>query len=175
MAEGNTKEFSKAQEKMVANELGGYPVGLSGAGPANPGDVKTWDWLVECKTHTKPDQSIAFNLDVWEKIKKEAMGVSRKPVLVVDDGSQTKARTWCLCRSANINLYGSLSIELPMSVRKNISCKHDKLLDGLKAMTKADIQGNTFYGSSYIVYETNWAGEDVTIMPLATFKELFDR
>lgn len=175
MAEKSTKDYSQKQEKLVANELGGYPVGLSGAGAANPGDVKTYEWLVECKTHTKPDQSILFDLEVWKKIQNEAMGIHRKPVLVVDDGSQSISRTWCLCKAASLNMSGALSVDLPGAIRKNISFKHDKLTAGLKAIAKADIQANTFYGSSYIVYETNWGGEDVVIMPLATFKELFEK
>ena len=81
----STKAFSTRQEKMVAKQLGGYPVGGSGAMPGVPGDVKTYDWLVECKTHTEPGHNILFNAKVWKKIKEEAMVMHRKPVLVVDD------------------------------------------------------------------------------------------
>lgn len=175
MAEFNNKEFSTKQEKMVASQLGGYPVGLSGAGPANPGDVRTYEWLVECKTHTTPGKPIFFDIDVWKKIENEAMGVHRKPVLVVDDGSQSASSTWCLCKSFNINLSGAISVDLPVKIRKNISCKHDKLLAGLKAISKSKIHENTFYSNSIMVYEVNWGSEDVVIMPLSTFKELFEK
>lgn len=174
MAE-NTKQYSKKQEKLVAKELGGYPVGLSGAGAANPGDVKTYDWLVECKTHTSPDNPIAFNLDVWKKIEAEAMGIQRKPVLIVDDGSQSASRTWCLCRASNLNLSGTIATDLPVSIRKNISCKHDKLSAGLKSVIKGKIRTDTFYGLCPVLYETTWADEEVAIMPLKTFKELFEK
>ncbi len=175
MAEKSTKDYSSKQEKLVANELGGYPVGMSGAGAANPGDVKTYDWLIECKTHTKPDQSILFDLLVWQKIENEAMGIHRKPVLIVDDGSQSISKTWCLCRSANLNVSGAISGDLPVAIRKNITCKHDKLVNGLKEIAKMGINGNTFYGSSYLMYEVKWNNEDVLIMPFATFKELFEK
>lgn len=175
MAEKSTKDYSSKQEKMIANELGGYPVGMSGAGAANPGDVRTYDWLVECKTHTKPDQPIFFDLAVWQKIQNEAMGVHRKPVLIVDDGSQTKDKTWCLCKASSLNMSGAIAFSLPVTIRKNISCKHDKLISGLKAISKAKIQSNTFYASSFVIYEAKWGGEDVAVMPLATFKELFEK
>lgn len=172
MAERPTKYFSEKQEKMIANELGGYPVGLSGAGPANPGDVKTYDWLVECKTHTKPDQSIVFDVNVWKKIQDEAMAIHRKPVLVADDGSQSINRTWCMCRSNNVILTGLISTDLPVKVRKNVSCKHDKLSDGLKAATKGITASNSFFSGA--VYELNFGNTDVVIMPFKLFKELFD-
>lgn len=175
MAEKSTKDYSSKQEKLIAAELGGYPVGMSGAGAANPGDVRTYDWLVECKTHTKPDQSILFDLDVWKKIENEAMGIHRKPVLIVDDGSQSISKTWCLCRASNINVAGAIAFNLPITIRKNITCKHDKLLNGLKAIAKAKIEANTFFSSSYIIYEANWGDEDIVIMPFATFKELFEK
>lgn len=175
MSEVNTKEFSKKQEKMIAKELGGYPVGLSGAGAANPGDVRTYEWLVECKTHTSPDHSILFDLDVWKKIQQEAFGFQRKPVLIVDDGSQSIDKTWCLCRSDNLNLSGVIAVSLPMSVRKNITCRHEKLEKGLKEAIKGKIEENTFFYNCQVVYETEWAGKDVTVMPFKVFKELFDK
>lgn len=175
MVEKPTKVYSHKQEKMVADALGGYPVGLSGAGPANPGDVRTYEWLVECKTHTKPDQSILFDLEVWTKIQNEAMGIHRKPVLIVDDGSQSASRTWCLCRSANLNLSGVISVDLPVKIRKNITCKHDKLVTGLKAIAKANISDESFYSGCNVIYEVDWAAQQVAIMPLATFKELFEK
>ena len=109
MAQLNNKEFSTKQEKLIASELGGYPVSGSGARPCAPRDVKTYEWLVECKTHTKPDQSILFDINVWKKITDEAMATHRKPVLVVDDGSQSISRTWCLWHF-NIFAFGICSV-----------------------------------------------------------------
>lgn len=176
MAAKSTKSYSSKQEKLIANELGGYPVGMSGAGAANPGDVKTYDWLIECKTHTKPDQSILFDAAVWKKIQNEAFGIHRKPVLIVDDGSQTISRTWCLCKASNLNMSGAISVDLPMTIRKNITSKHDKLVNGLKEISRGNIiEKNTFYSSSFVIYEADWEGDTVAIMPFATFKELFEK
>lgn len=169
----STKSFSKKQEKLVASELGGYPVGLSGAGPANPGDVKTYDWLVECKTHTKPDHSILFDIDVWKKIENEAIGIHRKPVLIVDDGSQSISRTWCLCRADNVNLNGYISTDFPAAIRKNITCKHEKLAEAIKKASKGLVMENSFYQG--VVFEIEWANETVIVLPFKIFKEIFEK
>lgn len=167
----STKKFSDKQEKMIAKELGGYQVGMSGAAPGTPGDVKTYEWLIECKTHTTPDHSIVFNTDVWKKIKDEAMAMHRKPVLIVDDGSQTANKTWCLCRAANLKLASTISCDLPIKIRKNISCSSDKLAEALK------IAGKLYVGAFYegVVFELTWEGDNVVILPLKLFKELFER
>lgn len=173
MAE-NTKTFSSKQEKMIASELGGYQIGGSGARPCAPGDVKTYDWLVECKTHTKPDRPIFFGADVWKKIEDEAMATQRKPVLIVDDGSQSISRTWCLCRSINLNLSDILVTDLPVSIRKNISCRHEKLAEALKAVSKGVVfDNNSFYQG--VGFEADWNNEIVVILPFKTFKELFEK
>lgn len=170
----NNKIFSSKQEKMVAKELGGYQIGGSGAVPCAPGDVKTYEWLVECKTHTEPDHNIFFDLAVWKKIENEAMGMQRKPVLVVDDGSQSAKKTWCLCRQSNLNLSGVVTTDLPVKIRKNISCKHDTLSDTLKKKSKGIVvPGTSFY--EHVIYEVEWGDEFVVILPLKTFKELFEK
>ena len=138
--------------------------------PCAPGDVKTYDWLIECKTHAEPDKPILFNLDVWKKIENEAMGMQRKPVLIVDDGSQSINKTWCLCRASNINLRATISTQLPMTIRKNISCKHDKLESALKQQTKGAI--GEFYTNA--VFEVNWGDEEVVVLPFCVFKEIFE-
>ena len=166
-----TKVFSSKQEKMVADVLGGYPIGGSGAFAGAPGDVKTYDWLVECKTHTEPDQNIFFDLAVWKKIENEAMAMHRRPVLIVDDGSQKENKTWCLCRASNINLSAIISVDLPIKIRKNITCKHDKLVESLNANSKRYL--GQFYEAA--VYAAEWDNEEVVICPLTTFKELFEK
>lgn len=169
----NNKTFSNKQEAMVADALGGYQIGGSGAMPTAPGDVKTYDWLVECKTHTTTDHTIFFDIDVWEKIKNEAMGMSRKPVLIVDDGSQSESKTWCLCNTMNLNLSRCVTADLPGAVKKNISFKHEKLVEGLKGPKEEFVDPIEFY--EYAIYETSWGGSDVCIMPLSVFKELFEQ
>ena len=171
MAESNMKEFSSRQEKLVADALGGYQIGGSGAMPTAPGDVKTYDWLVECKTHTTPDHPIFFDEDVWKKINNEAMGTSRKPVLVVDDGSQKLEKTWCLCNSRNLNLSSTVTIDLPCAIRKNISCKHGKLAEAIKKTAETALV--SFYDS--VAFELTWGESEICIMPFNTFKELFEK
>lgn len=171
MADKPTKFYSTKQEKLIAKELGGYPIGGSGAAPCAPGDVRTYDWLVECKTHTEPDHSIFFSASVWSKIKNEATGMHRKPVLIVDDGSQTVSRTWCLCKSSHLNLGNAITVDLPVAVKKNITCKHDKLSANLKAESKRYI--GDFYKDS--LYEVQWEGDSVVVMPFKLFKEIFEK
>lgn len=170
MTDKPTKYFSEKQEGLVAKALGGVMIRLSGAGPANPGDVQTYDWLVECKTHTEPDHPIFFDLAVWKKIEDEAMAMHRKPVLIVDDGSQQSSRTWCLCRAANLNLGKVITIDLPIKIRKNISCKEAKLTQMLKENTKRYI-GQFYEGAAYLA---DWGGEEVVVLPLKLFAELFE-
>lgn len=165
MAELNTKYFSTRQEKMVANELGGHPIGGSGSRPCSPGDVRTWDWLVECKTHTTPNHSIYFNRKVWDKICEEAMAIHRKPVLIVDDGSQSISRTWCLCRKHNLNVDNASFVQFPSSSKDNLSAKHDLLIK----LTKAQTSGNI------VLFCTKWKNDDVIVAPLNIFKEYFER
>ena len=168
----NKKKVSAKQEKMVADALGGYVVGMSGAAPANPGDVKTYDWLIECKTHTTPDHPIFFDIGVWSKICTEAMAMHRKPLLVVDDGSQRIGQTWCLCNSKNLNLTRVIVTDIPVSIRKNISCKHDKLKSALEKNTKRYL-GEFYEGAAFEV--EGWAKDPVCILPLELFKELMDK
>lgn len=171
MARSN-KDFSNKQEAMIAKELGGHKIGGSGAAPCAPGDVRTDTWLIECKTHTTPDHSIYFDLEVWQKISKEAMGTHRKPVLIVDDGSQTLEKTWCLCRANNLNLGHTMTTEFPVTIRKNVTCRHDKLMSKLKLQSKGFVFPNGFYTNAG--YKVNWNNEEIVILPFEAFKELFE-
>lgn len=165
-----TKTFSSKQEKLVASILGGAVVPGSGARPTVPGDVKSETWLAECKTHTEPGHNIFFDIKVWKKICDEAMALHRLPVLVVDDGSQKEKNTWCLCRSSSINKTNLMVMDFPASIRKNITCKDEKLKETLK-------QANRYLGAFYIgtCFDVNWDGEDVSILPITTFKEVYDK
>lgn len=165
-----TKYYSDKQEKIVAKSLGGYQIGGSGAAPTAPGDVKTYEWLVECKTHTKPDQNIYFDANVWTKICNEATATFRKPVLVVDDGSQKESKMWCLCKASDLNKSNLLVVNFPVAVRKNVTAKHDKLKDSLTLSTKRYI-GEFYQGG---VFELTWCGEEVNVLPLSLFKEVFN-
>ena len=56
----NTRKFSTEQEKYVANLLNGSVQPSSGSTPFAKGDVITDDWLIECKTTTKPKSSFSI-------------------------------------------------------------------------------------------------------------------
>ena len=83
----NNKIFSNKQEKMVAKELGGYQIGGSGAVPCAPGDVKTYEWLVECKTKTSESKSFSIKKEWLEKNAEEAFAMNKQyNALVFDFG-----------------------------------------------------------------------------------------
>lgn len=92
-----TKDFSNKQEHMIANYLGWDVVSGSGARDFNPGDVRSADWLGECKTHTKISDKLTIYDTHWTKIQKEARSVFKYPVLFVDNGSQDIDKTWAIC------------------------------------------------------------------------------
>lgn len=167
----STKVFSTRQEKMVAKQLGGYPVGGSGAMPGVPGDVKTYDWLVECKTHTEPGHNILFNAKVWKKIKEEAMVMHRKPVLIVDDGSQSASNTWCLCNRHHINFDHVFTSDWPVAIRTNLTGTDDKLKEALRRASKH--HSSDFYTDD--AFDVQWGEDRVAVMPLKLFKELFEK
>jgi hypothetical protein len=83
-----TKHYSSLQEKTIADYLGWSAVSASGARPFTKGDIKSCDWLAECKTHTSETDIITITKSVWKKISIEAKGAMRKPVLFIDNGTQ---------------------------------------------------------------------------------------
>lgn len=165
-----TKFYSEKQEKAVADALGWSAIGGSGAAPCAPGDVKSDEWLCECKTHAS-EHRIFFDKDVWVKIKEEAYSTRRKPVLIVDDGSQDLKHTWCLCNKNSINLTSLLTIDLPYAVRKNISFDDSKAKEFLK------VSGKPYIGECFIdiIFSLNWADSEILVMPFSSFKELHSR
>lgn len=63
----NTRKFSTEQEKYVANLLNGSVQPSSGSTPFAKGDVITDDWLIECKTTTKPKSSFSIKKEWIDK------------------------------------------------------------------------------------------------------------
>ena len=102
--EHSLKYYSNLQESKIASALGWKQVSGSGSRPFAPGDIKSNNWLGECKTHMKPDQPILFYFDVWDKIVDEASSQFRNPVLFVDDGSQKLSNTYCLIDISNYGI-----------------------------------------------------------------------
>ena len=92
----STKYYSSRQERMIADYLGWSVVSGSGARAFNPGDVRSADFLGECKTFTEPSDTIFCYHRVWTKICDEATSIMRCPVLFVDNGTQLARNTWCV-------------------------------------------------------------------------------
>ena len=90
----STKTYSNKQEKIISEALGWQTVSASGARNFSPGDVKSPNWLGECKTHTSEVSSIVFREDVWMKIEAEADSEHKDPVYFVDNGTQTITGTF---------------------------------------------------------------------------------
>ena len=63
----NTRKFSSKQEQYIAELLGGKQQSNSGATAYNKGDVITDDWLIECKTTTKPKSSFSIKKEWIDK------------------------------------------------------------------------------------------------------------
>lgn len=85
---GTTKYKSNKQEKKVAKEVGGKEVIASGSLWFAPSDVRTDEFLIECKT-TEKDYYI-LRQKTWDKIHREAMSDGmRVPVMQIqlEDGA----------------------------------------------------------------------------------------
>jgi len=76
------KRRSKLQEARTAKDFRGRVTPASGSQWHSKGDVKTKNWLIECKTTTK--QSYSLKVQTWHKIWKEAMSEGRDPLMVID-------------------------------------------------------------------------------------------
>ena len=77
------KKKSQLQEKRVAKDLNARTVVASGALWSAKADVRSDEFLVECKTTEKPFYSLTMK--VWEKIEKEAIKDGlRVPLMCVE-------------------------------------------------------------------------------------------
>lgn len=74
----NTRKVSGNQESRVAKAIKGLKTSNSGATQWKKGDVTTKEFLIECKTLMKEQQSISIKKEWIEKNKKEALAM-RKP------------------------------------------------------------------------------------------------
>ena len=72
-----TRYFSSRQEKSVAKSLKGKTVPNSGAIMFGAGDVALDNWLIECKTKTKPSESITIHKEWLEKNEEEAFAMQK--------------------------------------------------------------------------------------------------
>ena len=72
-----TRFYSARQEKIVAESFGGTKTKNSGATMFDKGDVKTDNFLLECKTKTSPSESISIKKEWLENTEKEALFVGK--------------------------------------------------------------------------------------------------
>ena len=82
-----TRYYSNKQEKKVAKAVGGKQTANSGATSFSKGDVRTDDWLIECKTKVSDSKSFSIKKEWLLKNREEmfAMGKSYN-ALVFDYG-----------------------------------------------------------------------------------------
>lgn len=121
-----TKFYSSRQEKAIADYLGWSVVAASGARMFNPGDVISGQYLCECKTHTTKKSTVEIKKSVWKKITSEATSVLKRPVLFVDDGTQTVENTWCVVPERFFTLadFTLVSVQMRESKTKfTVQCK----------------------------------------------------
>ena len=71
------KDVSVKQERDLANFLDGNVVSGSGCGEFNCGDIELRDWLIECKTVTKPQTSFSVKKQWLDKIAEQSYEIGK--------------------------------------------------------------------------------------------------
>lgn len=78
-----TRFYSARQEKAVAKAVGGRKTANSGATPYDKGDVTTPEWLLECKTIMKDQESRTIHKEWFNKNRDESLFMRKKYNAVV--------------------------------------------------------------------------------------------
>ena len=82
-----TRFYSDKQEKKVARAIGGRQTPNSGSTPYIKGDVFTEQFLIECKTVTKPQKQFTIKKEWITKNREEAFAMNKDyNALVFDFG-----------------------------------------------------------------------------------------
>jgi len=163
--EQSKKESSNKQEKMVADYMGWKVVKGSGSRPFAPGDVNSYNFLVECKTHIDEQESIIFYKKHWKKISEEALSKHKYPVLITDNGTQKSNNTWVMLPKRMLS---------DDSVFKLFGLSNTSRSGN--TVTFSHIAATSLYKSGHtdnrINYFPEWFDdEQVAIMPLAEFRD----
>lgn len=88
MNKNSTRYFSNKQEKKVAKRIGGKQTANSGATAFSKGDVRTDDFLIECKTKTTESESMTIHRDWIDKNEEEAFAMGKPySAIAIDFGS----------------------------------------------------------------------------------------
>ena len=159
------KVYSSKQEKMVADYMGWKVVTGSGSRPFRPGDIDSYNILVECKTHTEEQNNIVFYKKHWIKISEEAQSKHKYPILVVDNGTQLAKNTWVMLPkrlltddSSLFRIFGLVN-----------TARSDSTVTFNHSVATALYKSG--YTENKINYFPEWCnGEQVAIMPLNEFK-----
>ena len=122
-----TKKYSNKQERLIADYLGWEVVSGSGARDFNPGDIKSSQWLGECKTHVSIVDRITIKYSVWDKISTEAKSVFKFPALFIDNGSQNIDDTWVVYYYQKCRVSDILIPDYKLYGRVNCIFKHSEL------------------------------------------------
>lgn len=86
-----TRWYSNKQEQKVAKTIGGKQTANSGATKWSKGDVRTDDFLIECKTCEKEKKSFSIKKEWLEKNKEEAFAMGKSyNALAFDFGDNGK-------------------------------------------------------------------------------------
>lgn len=157
----STKLYSSKQEHMIAEYLGWDVVPASGARHFDKGDIISADFLGECKTHVSKTSRIRVDFDVMTKLESEAMSRSRKPVLFVDNGTQTVAGTWAVLPATAI----SLDSEIPILTDSKFST-------GTKSVSFLHKESSLGDDLWMWVYRRPKGKEYYAIMPLSIFRSM---
>ena len=163
----SNKYFSDKQESTIAGYLGWSQITGSGSRPFAPGDLKEYQWLGECKTHTTERANIVFMKCHWFKIREEARAKCRYPVLFVDNGTQRKENTWVM---TYIRLFSPETLNI-IDGLKNTSTKGNSLTFNMEDADTLYRQ-NTKEGK-FGVFKINWDTE-LAVMPLSTFRDFVE-
>ena len=163
----NNKYFSNRQESMIANYLGWKQIGGSGSRPFAPGDVNSYQWLGECKTHDTETTNIVFLKRHWLKICEEAWSKNRFPVLFVDNGTQLSQNTWVM---APLSLFDPAAINA-IDGLKNTSTRGTSLTFDLA--DAASLYRQNTVADKFNVFRIFW-DRDLAVMPLSTFRSFVE-
>lgn len=105
-----TRWYSNKQEKAVAKTIGGKQTSNSGATKFSKGDVRTDNWLLECKTTTKEQKSFSIKKEWLEKNKQEAFAMRKRHSALVFDFGDNGDRYYVLDEKTFVQLKELLDI-----------------------------------------------------------------
>ena len=103
-----TRFYSSRQEKEVAKILKGTQVTNSGATPFSKGDVRTDNWLIECKTCTTAKASFSIKREWLSKNKEEAFAMNKRYNALCFDYGNGSDRYYIVDEKTFLKMRGTL-------------------------------------------------------------------